>query len=215
MRGDSDLTRQLVVCHDCELPQRRVALPPGGRARCVRCGALLYRSRPSGLQIQMALNLAAILVFLTANAFPIVTLKAQGAHSATTLAGTALALWRQGMEPVAALVALTAILVPALELFSLASLLWPLALDRVPAGFVRLLVLLHRIHPWSMAEVFLMGVLVALVKLAHLAEVTPGIGLWSFGALIVLLALNAGFFDSQSLWRAYRAVQQDREASCV
>ena len=210
MNGGGSEARQLVVCHDCDLPQRRVALPAGGRARCTRCGALLYRSRPAGLQVQAALNLAAIIVFLTANAFPIVTLKVQGANAATTLFGTALALWHQQMEPVAALVVFTAIVVPALELGALAWLLWPLILGRPPAGFVRLLVLLHRVHPWSMAEVFLMGVLVALVKLAHLAEVAPGIGLWSFCALIVLLALSAGNFDSQSLWRACEESGQGR-----
>lgn len=215
MDRGNDPARTLIVCHDCDLPQRRVDVPPGGRARCARCGAVLYRSRPGGLQVQMALNLTAILVFLTANLFPIVTLKAQGAHSATTLSGTAIALWQQGMEPVALLVLFTAILVPALELASLACLLWPLALGRAPAGFSRLLVLLHRVHPWSMAEVFLMGVLVALVKLAHLAEVSPGVGLWSFGALIVLLALNAGSFDSQALWRAHEAVRRERATPCA
>lgn len=215
MNSGKDPTLLMVVCPDCDLLQRRVELPPGARARCARCDALLYRSRPSGLQIQTALNLAAMLVFLIANAFPIVTLKAQGARTATTLFGTALALWQQDMEPVALLVVFTAILVPALELASLACLLWPLVLGRVPKGFVRLLVLLQRVHPWSMAEVFLMGVLVALVKLAHLADVAPGVGLWSFCSLIVLLALNAGYFDSQSLWRAYSTLRQGREASCA
>lgn len=204
----SDATpSNLVVCPDCDLLQQRVALPAGGRAYCCRCHASLYRDTLVRLDVQLALALTGVLVFFIANAFPIVSMEAQGARSVTTLFGTVLALWRQEMQPVALLVFLTAILVPALELASLCYILLPLSRRRAPPGFEPLLHLLARIHPWGMAEVFLMGVLVALVKLAHLAQVEPGVGLWSFSILILLLALNASFFDSQGLWRIYQQNQ--------
>ena len=159
------------------------------------------------LDVQLALALAGVLVFLIANAFPVVSLEAQGARTVSTLFGTVLALWGQDMQPIAILVFFTAILVPAFELATLCYLLFPLWCGRVPTGFKPLLLLLERIRPWGMAEVFLMGILVALVKLAKLANVEPGIGLWSFSVLIVLLAINAGFFDSQGLWRQYQKIQ--------
>ena len=193
----------LVICPECDLLQQRIALAPGGRAHCCRCQALLYRELSVSLSSRCALAVTGLLVFVLANAFPIVSLEAQGVRSVTTLFGSVLALWRQGMEPVALLVFLTAIVVPALELGVLCYLLLPLSRQRVPPGFRMLLHLLCRIQPWGMAEVFLMGVLVALVKLAHLALVEPGVGLWSFCALIVLLAANASLFDSQGLWRTY------------
>lgn len=194
----------LIVCPDCGLVQRRVPLPARGSASCRRCHSLLYRQGVLDLGARLALALAGVIVFCLANSFPIVTLQAQGSSNATTLLGTVQALWQQHMEPVSVLVLFTAFMVPALELSVLSYLLFPLYLKRVPPGFEPLLRLMRVIRPWGMAEVFLIGVLVALVKLGHLAVVEPGTGLWSFAALIVLLALNAGSFDSQGLWRHYR-----------
>lgn len=205
-RCDQELP-SLVVCPDCDLLQQRVSLPKGARAYCIRCHAELYREVFVRLDVQLALALAGVLVFLIANAFPVVSLEAQGSRTVSTLFGTVLALWRQEMQPVAILVFFTAIMVPAIELATLCYLLFPLSCGRAPAGFKPLLHLLEWIRPWGMAEVFLMGILVALVKLARLANVEPGIGLWSFSVLIVLLAVNAGFFDSQGLWRQYQKIQ--------
>jgi paraquat-inducible protein A len=198
---------QLIICPDCDLMQRRVVLPPGGRAYCCRCHALLYREAPFRLDVLLAMVLAAIPVLFCANFFPVVSLTAEGARTATTLFGTALALWHDGMQPVALLVFFTAILVPSLELVVLGYLLLPLRFKRVPPGFVGLLRLWHDLHPWGMAEVYLMGVLVGLVKLAHMADVQPGAGLWSTAVLIVLLAAISNRLDSQDLWR-------EREGLC-
>ncbi|TDR79901.1 paraquat-inducible protein A [Paludibacterium purpuratum] len=199
----------VVVCHDCDLVQRCDRLAIGQRAQCVRCGAMLHRGAGMGLQARCALVLAGLLVFCLANGFPLVSMSAQGSRTATTLFGAALALWRQDMQPVAVLVVGTAMLIPLLELLVLGYLMFPLLWDRVPLGFDRILRLLHYLQPWGMAEVFLMGVLVALVKLAHLADIVIGAGLWAFGALILLLALNASQFDSRELWACYRTLKTD------
>jgi len=197
----------LVVCPDCDLLQRRVSLEPPARAYCCRCHAELYRVADVGLDVQLALSLAGLMVFVIANAFPLVSLDASGTRAMTTLFGSVLALWAQGMAPVAVLVFATAILIPALELLLMCYLLLPLRYRRAPAGFSPLLRLLQCVKPWCMIEVFLIGVLVALVKLENNARVAPGIGLWSLAALIVLLALNAGFFDPQGLWRTYQRIR--------
>lgn len=206
--GRRDLPEdRVVVCPDCDLVQRRIALGHSIQACCPRCGALLQRRRSMGLQARCALVLAGLLVFFLANGFPLVSMRAQGAQTTTTLAGTVQALWLQGMLPVAVLVAVTAMLVPLLELLVLAYLLFPLLWGRAPSGYQRVLRLLHVLHPWGMAEVFLIGVLVALAKLAHLAEISVGPGLWAFCALILLLALNASQFDAQGLWACYRRLK--------
>ena len=196
-----------VLCPDCGLLSRRVPLPPGGRARCGRCRAVLYREAGLRLDVLLALSLAGVVMFLPANLFSMVSMHASGTRTSTTLLYTALAMWRQGMQPVALLIFFTAILTPALELGILCYLTLLLSWRRSPPGFVSLMRLLVWIKPWGMAEVFLIGVLVALVKLARLAEVEPGFGLWSFSALIVLLALCAGVFDSRGLWWHYRRVR--------
>jgi len=198
----------LVLCPDCGLLQRRVALAPRARAYCARCHAELYREPALRLDVMLALALTGLLVWIPANLLPMVSLQAQGSRAATSLFGTVLGLWRQEMQPVALLVLFTAILVPLLQLSALTYLLFSLSIQRLLPGFVPLLHLLGRIHPWGMAEVFLMGVLVALVKLSRLAEVAPGVGLWSFCVLIVLLAVNASLFDTQGLWRHYQILRR-------
>jgi len=205
-RTEEDVS-PILSCPDCGLLQRRVALPRGARACCARCHAILYRENGLRLDVLLALNLAASLMFILANLFPMVTLQAGGAQSSTTLFGSVEALWAQEMQPVALVVLATTILVPALELFLLCYLLLPLYFNRAPTGFVPLMRLMQWVHPWGMTDVFLIGVLVALVKLARLAEVTPGVGLWSFCVLILLLTVNAGFFNSQRLWRHYRSLR--------
>jgi paraquat-inducible protein A len=140
------------------------------------------------------------MLFVLANAFPIVGLEAQGDRQATTLFGAVRSLWNQEMEAIAALVFFTTILMPAMELAIVAYVLLPLRLGRVPHGIAPLLRLLQSVRPWGMIEVFMLGVLVSLVRLAHLASVEPGIALWSFGGLILLLAAAASSFNARDVW---------------
>jgi len=174
---------------------------------CCRCRSRLRHRRPDQLHRSLALQVASLLVFVLANVFPVVQLQAGGVYLATTLLGTAWQLSQEGMAPIALLIALTGGLLPGVELLSMLYLLLPLSLGWVPPGFPRVMRLLRALHPWGMIEVFLLGVLVSLVKLAHLAEVHAGIGLWSFFALILLLAGNAYCFDTDLLWEHQQTCQ--------
>ncbi len=198
---------QLLACHECDLLQREVPLAPGGTARCPRCGAVLYRNTPDGLDRTLAYALGAAVLFLVANAFPIVGLDAQGNHTSTTLFGTVRALHDNGMTSVAALVFVTTILMPALNIGALLYMLLPLKLGRVPHGLPAVFRLVDAVRPWGMVEVFMLGTLIALTKLAALASVVPGIALWSFGALMFLVAAAAASFDSHALWARVEAAR--------
>ncbi|CAL1241041.1 paraquat-inducible protein A [Candidatus Methylocalor cossyra] len=190
----------LIVCHQCDLVQREIPLTPGAAALCRRCGALLYRSPPGGLDRPLALLAAAAILFLLANAFPIVAIESQGTSTATTLLGAVATLWAEGMPLIAGLVLFTTFLAPAFEIFSLFALL--LAFRRGRPG-ARLAVALRWVlatRPWSMTEVFLLGVLVSVVKLSHLAHVVPGVALWSWGLLIGLFTAALATFDPHGLW---------------
>jgi paraquat-inducible protein A len=199
------MPERLIACHECDLLQREaVSLPMRGKALCCRCGAVLYRNNPNGLDRTLAYALGAAVVFVLANAFPIVGLDAQGNRTSTTLLHTVRVLHDEGMTSVAALVFVTTFLVPALEIAALVYLLAPLQLGRVPPHFGRVFRLVHAVRPWGMVEVFLLGTLVSLAKLAHLAHVEVGIALWSFAALMVLLAAAAAAFDSHALWERVR-----------
>jgi paraquat-inducible protein A len=190
----------LIACHECDLLQREVPLPQGGVARCGRCDAILYRSRPESLERTLALTAGAILLFILANAFPIVGLALQGQVIQTTLWNTVHTLWNEDMKSVSALVFATTIAMPALQLAAFTYLLLPLRLGRVPSYFAPVFRMLQAVRPWGMVEVFMLGVLVSLVKLAHLAGIVPGIALWSFAALMLVMAAITSVFDPRSLW---------------
>lgn len=191
---------QPIVCHDCDLLQREIPLKRGCAASCSRCGAVLYRNATDSIDRTLAFTMSAAVVFVIANVYPIFSIEAQGGRSSITLAGAARFLWGQQMQPISAVVFLTAILIPALELITMIYLLLPIKLGRIPAGYTFLLRMLRILEPWGMVEVLMLGVLVSLVKLTSSFKVIPGIALWSFGILTFLLAAASSSFSLRDVW---------------
>lgn len=192
--------QSLIACHECDLLQRVIDLEPGEQAICPRCGAELYRNNPNGLSRTLALLLASAVTFLLANAFPIVSIETQGLHRAASLYDAVVTLWDEDMPLVAALVFVTTLLAPAFEIATLTFILSAAQLGWRLPGLAPLLRLAVSTRPWSMVEVLMLGVLVSVVKLAHLAHITPGIALWSYGVLIVLFAAAMASLDTHALW---------------
>lgn len=192
--------RPLIACPQCDLLLREIELPPNGAACCCCCGATLYRNRPDSINRSLALTLAAALFYAIANTFPIIGINLQGSGNAVTLLQAVHDLWNQGMHLVASLTFVTSILVPALELGLMLYLLLPLYLGKVPVGVSPIMRLLQAIKPWGMVEVFMLGVLVSLVKLVQDFRIIPGVALWSFGILTLLLAALASSFNPRDIW---------------
>src|SRR2546428_3221816 len=190
----------LIACHECDLLQREIVLPPGGTARCSRCGAVLYRNKPDSLDRTLAFTVGAAMLFILANVFPVVGLEAQGTRISTTLFGTVRTLHDQDMTSVAALVFVTTILMPMLNVGAMLYMLLPIKLGIVPKGLPAMFRLVQTVRPWGMVEVFMLGTLVALAKLSHIAAVRPGIALWSFGMLMFLVAAAAASFEAHDFW---------------
>lgn len=186
---------ELVACHDCDLLQRGTHVPRGGVVVCGQCKAVLYRNHPDSIERTLALTMAALILFVIANAFPIVGIESQGGRNASTLWGAVRTLWDDHMLFVAGLVFTTTMLLPALKLVLMTFLL---VLRPPPLLLLRLMLI---IRPWAMVEVFVLGLLVAVQKLAHFATVIPGVGLWSFGALMVIFACLTATFNVHELWR--------------
>jgi paraquat-inducible protein A len=191
---------ELLACPECDLLQSDSAVPRPRKALCARCGAILYQRHPHGLERTAALTAAALALFAIANSFPILSLELQGERTDATLAGAVSALWSQNMQLVAALVLFTAILMPLAEIAALAWLLAPLALKRTAPHFGAVFRALQFAQRWGMVEVFVLGALVSFVKLGHLANVEAGIALWSFAALMLVMAAIEANFDPRDLW---------------
>ncbi|SOE68398.1 paraquat-inducible protein A [Burkholderia sp. OK233] len=191
----------LVACHECDLLQRESAVPPAGTLRCCRCHAELYRAHPDSTARALAFTLTCVVLFFISNLYPIVGLAVNGDLVETTLLGAVRVLYKDGMWPIAGLVLATTFLMPLLQMTAMAYLLVPLQLNRRPYHADLVFRLMHLAQPWGMTEVLILGMLVALVKLAHIASVVPGVALWSFGALMLLLAAAASAFDPRALWQ--------------
>jgi paraquat-inducible protein A len=190
----------LVACHECDALQRRVPLEQGRRARCIRCGAALYRRPKANLDDTFAWTIAAAVLLIIANSFPVVSMEIQGQQTDATLFRAAHELYAQGMTPLAVLVLATLIIAPALELGALVYLVGPLRRGRVAAGFSVLFRLVHALRTWQMFEVFMLGILVSVVKLAHLSNVMPGLGLWAFFGLMFASIAAAASYDEENIW---------------
>jgi paraquat-inducible protein A len=200
-------TGRLIACHECDLLQRELPLPLNGVLRCRRCNAELSRSRPDSVDRALAFTLSAMVLFVIGNAFPMVGLSVNGELVQTTLLGAARVLYDDGMWPIAGLVLATTFVMPLLQMATMAYLLVPLRFGRVPYRFDLVFRLLQLVRPWGMTEVLILGMLVALVKLAHIASVVPGTALWTFGALMALLAAASSAFDPREFWERARGTQ--------
>ncbi|MFL9923257.1 paraquat-inducible protein A [Herbaspirillum lusitanum] len=196
----------LIVCEQCDAVYRKPQLGHLEIARCLRCDAELDRDTGSRLERLLPLTVAALILFVMANTFPIVTIELQGLSSDTTLFGAVLALSSDGMSEVALLVLATTILFPLAQMVILLYLLLPTSRVKRPPGFVPLMRLMQLARPWGMVEVFMLGVLVALIKLSNMAEVIPGAALWSFAGLTVLLTVVVSF-DPRHIWHMCEAQQ--------
>lgn len=197
----TDHQRPLIACHQCDLLQREIELPPGGAACCVCCGATLYRNQPDSLNRSCAIAVAAAVCYGIANTFPIIGINLQGNENAVNLLQAVHSLWQQQMPLVAGLTFFSAILAPALELATILYLLLPLQFGHLPRGAGLVMRLLQTIKPWGMIEVFMLGILVSLVKLVHDFRVLPGIALWSFGVLTLLMTAMAASFNPREIWK--------------
>ena len=198
--GRTGESPSLVACPDCDL-LNRLDGPAAATLLCARCGAVLRRHRPNSIDRTLALVMAALLLFTLANAFPFLAMKSGGFVQETTLLSGVHELWRQDLRLLAALVFCACVLVPAAQLIGLGTILLPLRLGRrPPPGAARILRLVQAAAPWGMMEVFMLGILVALVKLGHMATIVPGVSVFSFAALIVVMAAALSTLDPALVW---------------
>jgi paraquat-inducible protein A len=190
----------LMACPRCDLLQRLPNLSLAASARCPRCNEELWRRREDSLNRALALAVAAAILYLIANAVPMLGLTVVGREASTTVVGGAFHLWQAGQDIVAILVLFTAVLAPALQIALMLGIV--LGARRQPAPkWVGTLLRHHgTTQTWSMVEVMLLGVLVALVKIADYATVIPGTALFVLGALIAVLAAMQASFDPREVW---------------
>lgn len=190
----------LAACPNCDLLQQLPAVAPGEIACCPRCETELRRRPKDALNRTLALAVAAAVLCIIANTVPMLGLTVAGHQSFTTISGGAVKLWGNGEKIVAVLVLFAAVFAPALQISFLLIVLAGVHSRRPPFWLGVLL----RHHPftrtWSMLEVMLLGVLVALTKIAEFATVVPGLALFAVGGLVFVTTAMQRSFDPQEVW---------------
>ncbi|MBS0365550.1 MAG: paraquat-inducible protein A [Proteobacteria bacterium] len=188
-----------VICQYCDALYRARALAPAQLARCASCRAVLGRGGRLDAGRLLALTVAAGIVFVIANASPVITLSAHGQFNHATLLQAVAAMLRGSDAAIGVMVGVTLFVVPLLQIALLAWVLAFARLRRRAPAFVPAMRVLQLIHPWSMTEVLLLGVLVAIVKLSASLSVITGAGTYAIVALTLLITLIAKR-DTAALW---------------
>lgn len=191
-----------VACLECDLLIDLPPLAPGQRAQCPRCDTTIAASPRDGLRRALAYALAAAVLLALANAYPFLAFKASGLERVMTLTESARALWADDNRVLAALVLTFIVIAPAVLTGCLIVLLVPLVNRRRYPWLRHVGRLVFVIGPWSMAEVFLIGVLVSFIKIAKIATMVLGLSFWAFFAFTICLTAALAALDRHDVWSA-------------
>ena len=205
------LRDDLIVCEECDAVHRRSSVdgagndsddivPSGRHYECRRCGATLGLARHATFDLTLSLAMGGLVTLAIAHMNPILAIEIQGQTRSTTLWEAAWTLYDEGAWFMGILVLFTTLLNPLIEMGAVCYVLLPLRSGQQAPGFDVVLRAMQAVRPWVMVEVFMLGVLVAFVKLNGLASVIPGPGLWAFGGVMILAAAMASAFDHEHVW---------------
>jgi paraquat-inducible protein A len=193
-----------IACHSCDLLHLKKQLQPHEKAICSRCGEYLYGSNPYALEVALALSIASLLLFISAHTLPFISIDAEGNKSTIYLISTINVLSDLDSLMLSTAGILFLLVAPLSVLLINTVMLFLLNYGR-SFGFRfarQLLLVAGHITPWNMLEIFLLGTLVSLVKLASMADIALHEGFWAFVALVIINFFIAANISTDTLWKA-------------
>jgi len=189
-----------IPCHECDLIHEVPSRPNRAAAVCVRCGCVLFRAKNDSIDRTLAWTLAGLVLYVVAVSFPFLAMKNGPIGNETGLLTGIEFLYRQGIIPLAALVLLTCILIPLIQMLGLLYIFIPLKLNVRVKYAIPVFRLFKHIKPWSMMEIYMLGILVSIVKLGKMATIVPGVAVIAFGILIFVLNFALSAVDEHMVW---------------
>jgi paraquat-inducible protein A len=193
----------LVCCPVCDALHRLDDVEEGTRARCIRCNTVLGVGQPEAILRIVVLATSSLILMGVVVFYPFLQLQQGVFTSRASVFDTVMSFSEGIMAPLSIAVAFFVIVLPVSRLALLIWALAPLSLERPPLfGASWALRWSDRLRPWAMAEIFMVGVAVALVKLADLATLSMGPAFWSFGAIVIITALGDTQLSRHSIWTA-------------
>jgi paraquat-inducible protein A len=200
--AEASTTRRLRACKECDWVVSLPVLRPGDKADCPRCGHTLARRFHRPAQRSMAYGLAALVALLIAVLFPFASFEAASVGRTIDLSQTASTLIGFQQPLVAIVVAMTIIVLPAIYLLSLVWLQLGLMRGELLPATRTITRTLTQLGPWMMADVFILGALVSLIKIASSVDIELGAGFWAFATFAVLLLITTQSMDADWIWFA-------------
>jgi len=199
---------KLDACPECDLLLNAATPVLGDKVHCPRCGYLLQRSSKQSIERTFALSIAGLIVIFPANLLPLLGIKLLGNSKDGTLWSGVINLIAENMWPVALLVFLSSILFPFVNII-LSLLISAHLYFNKPNRFLALWMRwLQHLDEWAMLEVYMLGIIVACVKLSSTSELKLGFGLYAFIALLVITAMLASSLDRYLFWQRIDAVSK-------
>lgn len=208
-RPTTAFAAELLSCHICSQLSRRPSA--AGRAYCPRCDARLHPRKPESLSATWALLVAAVIMYLPANLLPIMETSSFGVTQHDTIMSGVIFLWASGSWPLAVLVFFASVMVPLLKIMAMAFLLMSVHRRSVASlpQRARLYRVVEFVGRWSMLDIYVIVILVALVRFQGLAAVQAGPASTAFGAVVILSMLAAMSFDPRLMWDQLDAGRTD------
>lgn len=190
----------IVVCTEChELNKQEADVD---EQSCTRCGAQVHARRPNSLTRTWALLITAAIIYIPANVLPIMTVSSLGQGEPSTIMSGVIELVQHGMIPIASVVFIASILVPTFKLVGIALLLF--SVQRRQPLSARQRIWMYRfiefIGRWSMLDIFVIAILVAVVNFGRIASVEANLGAVAFASVVILTMLAAVTFDPRLIW---------------
>jgi len=195
-----------VACPSCDLLFNVRNLADGETASCSRCGHFLTRRKDDALERITAYCIAALVMMAVACAFPFMQFSRAGLENTMTLPQTVLELWNEGMPWLALIVAGFIMIIPVIVTVGMLILSIVISSNRHPYWLRQLGSVIFHLQNWSMVEVFFVGVLVSLVKIAHMATILVGISFWAYAAFSVLFTMAMTNLDKYQCWQRIEAL---------
>jgi paraquat-inducible protein A len=194
--ADTAASRGLATCHTC------CKLVPVSEHECPRCGAAVHLRTSNSLQRTLALLITASILFIPANIYPIMITEVLGKPDISTIIGGVVLLIKLGSIPVALVIFIASVVVPLAKLAAMYYLVWSVSneTDRGHRQRTKLYVAAEFIGKWSMVDVFVVAILVALVQLGGLLVIKPGIAAYSFAGVVLVTMVAAEQFDPRLMW---------------
>ena len=193
-------TGEVISCHECDHYHRYVPIPAGATASCDYCGSELYKNLPNSLNRALALYMTAFILFLIANFFPFLSLTLGGRVVENVLLSGGWAMYEMGMGDLGLLIFMTSIGFPLITILGMLYLLVPVKFGVLPPEAGRIYRYAEAVTPWSLVSVFMLGVLIAIVKLQDIANVIIGVSFFALTGLLIIYAAARANFDPDDIW---------------